>query len=125
VDPKRHVVVVDDEPDLRETTAQVLEMAGHTVVIAAEGADALRRIEEGFAPDVVVLDLLMPGMDGPLFLEKLRERLPTPPRVVVVTGLHSDHLKRLLEVSTVLFKPYEPRDLLAAVAGRGTVRPGR
>jgi CheY-like chemotaxis protein len=119
VDPKQRVLVVDDEPDVRDTTAEVLVLAGHAAATAADGAEALRRMDEGFAPDVVLLDLLMPGMDGPLFLEELRARLASPPRVIVMTGVHSEHLKRLLRVSAVLFKPIDPSDLLAAVADRG------
>jgi len=117
VDAKRNVLVVEDEQNLRETTAELVALAGHDVATAADGAEALRVIAGGFAPDVVVLDLLMPGMDGPSFLDELRRVTAPRPRVVVVTGVRSEHLKRLLGVSEVLFKPVGARELLAAIAG--------
>ncbi|HET9599378.1 MAG TPA: response regulator [Anaeromyxobacteraceae bacterium] len=115
---KRNVLVVEDEQILRETTAELVALAGHDVATAGDGAAALRVIAGGFAPDVVVLDLLMPGMDGPSFLDELRRVASPAPRVVVVTGVRSEHLKRLLGVSEVLFKPVGARELLAAIAGR-------
>jgi CheY-like chemotaxis protein len=123
LDAKRNVLVVEDDQNLRETTAELVALAGQDVASAADGAAALRVIAGGFAPDVVVLDLLMPGMDGPSFLDELRRVTSPSPRVVVVTGVRSEHLKRLLGVSEVLFKPAGARELLAAIAGRPA--PGR
>ena len=117
MEEKRNVLVVEDERNLRETTAELVALAGHDVATAADGAEALSVIAGGFSPDVVVLDLLMPGMDGPSFLDELRRATASPPRVVVVTGVHSEHLKRLLGVSEVLFKPVGARELLGAIAG--------
>jgi two-component system cell cycle sensor histidine kinase/response regulator CckA len=112
------VLVVEDEQILRETTAELVALAGHDVATAADGDEALRIMAGGYVPDAIVLDLLMPGMDGPSFLDELRRVVTKAPRVVVVTGVRSEHLKRLLGVSEVLFKPVPARDLLEAIAGR-------
>jgi CheY-like chemotaxis protein len=68
------VLVIDDAPDSRDVLARFLTHAGHSVRSAPNGREALRAILDQ-APDVVVLDLLMPEMDGPSLLEILRSYL--------------------------------------------------
>jgi CheY-like chemotaxis protein len=111
------ILVVDDDLDHRESAADILRLAGHEVLTAASGFEALERVAAGFHPRVVVLDLLMPGMDGATLRTKLDELPPDlRPRRIVVTGVCSPHVKRLLAPDGVLFKPYSPHDLLDAVA---------
>lgn len=113
----RKVLVVEDDRDLRDTTADILALSGHEYVVAEDGIEALRRVDEGFTPDVVLIDLLMPRMDGATLIEKLRERAVGPrPRTVVVTGVRSRHVQRLLGADAVLFKPYEAEELLRVIA---------
>lgn len=82
--PKR-ILVVDDEEDVQILIRRILSDAGYDVASASDGQEALHKIDER-APDLVVLDLMMPGLDGWGVLENLRRR-PNPPPVVVVTAL--------------------------------------
>src|SRR6266542_1249766 len=94
----RKVLVVDDDADVREAVTQLLTAAGHEVRTATDGADALGSVTGGFVPDVVVLDLLMPVMDGASFLEALQQQTAVRPRLVVLTAVRSHHVKWLLGV---------------------------
>lgn len=76
------ILVVEDEPDLRDTMCDLLELEGYAVVRAANGREALEALEEAGSPCLILLDLMMPEMDGWQFLEALRGR-PSPAIVVV------------------------------------------
>jgi CheY-like chemotaxis protein len=82
-----NILIVDDAPDAAQALTIYLEQAGHEVSSAANGRDALATVLAEM-PDVVILDLFMPEMDGPSFLEVIRSylRLQALP-VVVLTGL--------------------------------------
>lgn len=82
---RKRILVVDDEEDVQILIRRILADAGYEVDSAGDGEQALERIEER-RPDLVVLDLMMPGLDGWGVLEALRKR-PDPPPVVVVTAL--------------------------------------
>ena len=113
------VLVVEDERDSRELLARTVRKGGHTAVIAANGWEALLALDE--APvDLVLLDLMMPGMDGPTFLSILRndQRRRSVP-VVLVTALSEGDLltsAARLGVSKCLKKAhYTPEDLLHTI----------
>lgn len=80
---KFKVLVVDDDPHLRILLRQMLEYRNFTVVEAEDGLDALARVEE-VIPDVVVLDVMMPRMDGITVCKKLRERPETADLPIVI-----------------------------------------
>jgi chemosensory pili system protein ChpA (sensor histidine kinase/response regulator) len=81
------VLLVDDEPTIRQFFAKTLEIGGYASVEAATGEAALRLLQNGLCPDAVLLDLTMPGMGGLGFLLRLRSdpRCSTIP-VAIVTG---------------------------------------
>ncbi len=81
------VLIVDDEPDQLASLAKILQVKGHQVATAPNGREALTQVMDD-PPDVVVLDILMPEMDGPSFLEVVRSylRLQSLP-VVILTGV--------------------------------------
>lgn len=106
------VVIVDDDEDTREALAEALADAGFQVEQFATGGEALRRIDESGDPDVILLDLRMPGMDGEQFLERTRA---TSARVVVLTGDSSGRLLRFARDAKLLSKPVDLNDLEAAV----------
>lgn len=113
----RRVLVIDDNEAHRQVVADVLADEGYQVALAATGEAGLAEARAS-RPDVLLLDLLMPGMDGASVLEELRRdahlsRVP----VVVTTGVHTPHLKRLLRPDAVLFKPFGVSELLRAVEG--------
>ena len=114
--PSARVLVVDDEPELRDVLAAFLEDGGHTVVRAADGAEALRRLEqESF--DVVLTDLSMPGMSGWQVAETCRER-DLRCLVGVVTGwgdqLDPERVRRE-GIAFVIAKPFEAAEVLRCV----------
>ena len=69
----KRILVVDDEPDIRRLVAEALEVTGYDVQTAANGADAIRAASL-FIPDLVLLDIMMPDMDGFTVYERLRAR---------------------------------------------------
>lgn len=110
------ILIVDDEPDIRETLIDMLECAGYEAVGAEDGAQALERIEKADC-DVVISDLHMPGVDGLALIESLKKDYPYLP-VVVVTGFPS--LDKAVEVmksgaADFLTKPFELERLLHVV----------
>jgi CheY-like chemotaxis protein len=70
--PCKHIVVIEDDTDLRETLKDLLEMEGFSVVTASKGREGLRQIEQNGQPCLILLDLMMPVMNGWEFLETLR-----------------------------------------------------
>jgi CheY-like chemotaxis protein len=73
VDDRFPVLVVDDDPDIRETLREVLEAEGHAVITAPNGRAALAALAKGIRPSLILLDLMMPGMSGWELLALLRE----------------------------------------------------
>jgi two-component system, OmpR family, alkaline phosphatase synthesis response regulator PhoP len=112
------VLVVEDTPDLREAMALLLRTDGHDVVVAENGRAALEVIAQGPRPDVALVDLLMPEMDGPSFVERLRgDPELAAIRIVVVTAVASPHVQRLVRADAHVFKPFDSRELLQVVRG--------
>ena len=111
------VLIVDDEPDVLLLLRVNLEAAGYQTVLAADGETALERIDDG-EPDVVLLDIMMPVMDGWGVLRALSER-DSGPRVVVVSAKSSDRdIVRALTSGALDYvtKPFDPDDLVDVVA---------
>jgi DNA-binding response OmpR family regulator len=108
-------LVADDDADLRELIAFTLAQAGHLVVRAADGPAALR----GFAaesPDLVVLDINMPGLSGFEVCEQIRARSRVPVIMLTVRGEEEDLVRALgLGADDYLTKPFSPRTLLARI----------
>jgi PAS domain S-box-containing protein len=111
-----HVLVVDDDCEVREALCLLLENAGFDVATAAGGHEALQLMGQK-RPDLVVLDLMMVGLDGPSTLKEIRKKLGPIP-VIVYTGFpDSDLMKRALESSpfTLLAKPCPPKLIVETV----------
>ena len=106
------LLYVDDDPTLTLLTRISLErVGGFTVKTCASGAEALAEVE-AFAPDLVLLDVMMPGMDGPATLQALRQ-MPALDRVPVVfmtAKVQGEEVARYLELGAadVIGKPYDP-----------------
>ena len=108
------ILVVDDEPDALLVMRIHLDRAGHETVLAADGEQALERLD---GVDLVLLDIRMPVMDGWGVLEAVRARVGGP-RVVVVSGRPSPgDLRRALELGAAEYvaKPFLPHQLLEVV----------
>jgi len=117
------ILVVDDNDALRENLAEALEIEGYPVVVAADAKVALERLAEEPPPNVVLLDLMMPGMSGRELLERIREdpRLRHV-RVVITTGV-SGARARLASADAVLTKPFGVKELVSALRKVGA-QPG-
>ncbi len=114
------ILVLDDRAVERELLDVVLGSAGHTVLQASNGEDALE-LARTERPELIIADILMPGMDGYEFVHALREDPDTASmRVILCTATyHEDEVRRLAlacGVSHVLIKPVEPEEILRTVA---------
>jgi CheY-like chemotaxis protein len=112
---RRTALVIDDEEFIRALLGEVLELGGYTVAKAADGQGALE-VLRGWRPDVIVLDLTMPGMDGLAFLAEQRRRGLAPDVPTAVLSGRYDTPARCPESGLVFLpKPFEPAQLLAAL----------
>ena len=113
--PKR-VLIVEDNEVTRDVMALILESDGYQVSTAANGRRALERLRGGDRPSVILLDLMMPVMDGWQFREEQRrDRALADIPVVVCTAAGEGAQNAALGVAELLSKPVEADDLLAAV----------
>jgi CheY-like chemotaxis protein len=111
-----HILLVEDDRDLREVLSESLRFEGYDVLEAVDGLDALTRVRDGVRPALVLLDLIMPRMDGRQFLEAIRGEVGlTDVPVVLVTGTPPLDLRTA--VHTILKKPVGLDDLLACIRG--------
>ena len=109
------VLVVEDEDDVRRLVRVLLERAGHSVVEAANGLEALRRLEGG-APDLVVLDVAMPELDGWQTLERIRDLSDVPVLMLTARAGELDKVRGLRGgADDYVTKPFGRQELLARV----------
>ena len=109
------VLVIDDEPDLRTLYSINLRDAGHEVITASNGAEGLARVQRD-RPDLVLVDLMMPVMDGYEVLQQLRrmpEHAQTP--TVVVSAVATGGYSRKLGASGFVAKPFDAEELISIV----------
>jgi two-component system NtrC family sensor kinase len=113
------VLVVDDEPDIREALSEILAFAQHRVTTASSGQEALQRLA-GERFDVIVTDIRMPDLDGRALYQEIEKRWPTlRNRVVFVTGdTLASSLRDFVTQSgrPVLEKPFLPSEVRRVVA---------
>jgi two-component system nitrogen regulation response regulator NtrX len=121
------VLIIDDEPNIRRMVSALLTSEGFEVRDAADGAGGIARADE-FEPDLVLLDLMIPGaMDGMAVLERLRERFPELP-VIMMSGRAglADAVKATrLGAVNFLEKPLTPEGVLLAIASALELRMAR
>lgn len=112
---QRRILIIDDDDDIREVAALTLEMvAGWNVVTANSGANGIQRARQE-NPDAILLDVMMPGMDGPTTFQEL-QNIPETARIPVIlltAKVQGADQKRFaaLGVAAVLFKPFDPLTL--------------
>ena|SRR5258708_7175293 len=112
----RHVLVVDDDPYIRRLATVVLEHHGLTVYSAGDGERALT-VAMGTPIDVVLLDVSMPILDGPGFVDALRNNHLNLPIVVMSGVLGANDWARAIDAVATLFKPFSMSELIAVVQG--------
>ncbi|MEO3786258.1 response regulator transcription factor [Actinocorallia sp. B10E7] len=109
------ILVVDDDPTVAEVVARYLLRDGHEVECVPDGRTALDRALDA-PPDLVVLDLMLPGIDGLEVCRRLRERSPVPVVMLTALGEESDRLTGLeLGADDYVVKPFSPRELALRV----------
>ena len=113
------ILIIDDEDDIREVAGLSLEsVAGWEVIMASSGAQGLVRAAE-YLPDAILLDVMMPGMDGPTTFRELRKNPRTAriPVLLLTAKVQSTDQRRFadLGVEAVLFKPFDPMTLSAEI----------
>jgi len=111
----RRILIIDDEDDIRQVAALSLEtVAGWDVIVANSGAQGLLRAEEHM-PDAILLDVMMPGMDGPTTFRELRKNPATAkiPVLLLTAKVQGADQRRFadLGVEAVLLKPFDPLTL--------------
>ncbi|MFD8427227.1 response regulator transcription factor [Streptomyces coelicoflavus] len=109
------ILVVDDDPTVAEVVAGYLDRAGYRVDRAGDGPAALARAG-AHRPDLVVLDLMLPGMDGLEVCRRLRERGPVPVVMLTARGDEDDRILGLeVGADDYVTKPFSPRELVLRV----------
>jgi CheY-like chemotaxis protein len=107
------ILIVEDDVDILSSLAEIIRDEGFAVQTAANGYQALSVLEQ-MAPDVVFLDLMMPGMDGWRFIEVVRQRFPSlTGSIVLISAVHNlvDEARKL-GVRYFLRKPYDLDDVV-------------
>ena len=110
---KRRILVVDDAEGIRSYLASLLELRGFQVDTAEDGQSALALLESGAAPDLIILDVMMPGIDGLETLRRIRARDPEVPVVMLsVVGKAATIVEAMqLGATDYLNKPFEEEEL--------------
>ena len=111
---QRYVLVVEDDPTLRELYRSTLRGAGYAVVAVGDGVDALRRVERD-TPDAVVLDLGLPRLNGRDVQRELKSAPDTRHIPIVVVSGHDTSDLDETDFACILQKPVNPDSLLSAV----------
>ncbi len=116
----RKILIIDDEDDIREVAALSLEsVAGWETLTAASGAEGIAKAADE-QPDAILLDVMMPEMDGPATFQQLRKNPATAniPVLLLTAKVQSHEQRRFagLGVEAVLLKPFDPLKLSAQIA---------
>jgi len=112
------IMVVDDDQEMLRILKRTLELEGYDVAIAADGSSALALLEE-WKPDLVILDIIMPGMDGFQVLDLIRQRSSIP--VIMLTArreVTTLHDALALGADDYVRKPFATRELVARVRAK-------
>jgi DNA-binding response OmpR family regulator len=112
---RRKLLIVEDEADARELLRVYFEAKGYEIVMASDGVEALERFKES-EPDVVLLDIMLPRLDGWSVLEAIRAKSRVPVIFVTARDSTEDVIKGLsLGGDDYIAKPFEPRELEARI----------
>lgn len=115
--PSCNVLVVDDDAEIREVLVELLEERGYRTVAASNGKQALDALHSGTCPELILLDMMMPVMDGAEFRAKQQAEPAIAEIPVVLISAHEDLRKRVVELkaNAALQKPIAFRDLFDTV----------
>ncbi|HNT06409.1 MAG TPA: response regulator, partial [Anaerolineae bacterium] len=106
---RKHILVVDDEPRMVRFVRMNLELEGYVISTAANGTEALAKVRDEL-PDLVLLDVMMPEMDGYEVLERIRQVSSVPVIMLTVKAEEADKVRGLeLGADDYVTKPFSPR----------------
>ncbi|WDQ14556.1 response regulator [Rhodopirellula sp. P2] len=110
------VLIVDDEPDIRDSVKRWLQFAGMRTHLAVDGVECLQLVDE-VRPDLIIMDVLMPRMDGLTAIRELRggSEVSTTPILVLSASLADENEAYIAGANRVLGKPYQGRQLINTV----------
>jgi CheY-like chemotaxis protein len=111
----RHILVVDDDAEIRDVVQMILSAEGYDVTTAANGREALRAVAAS-RPAVMLLDLIMPVMDGRETLAQLRAQGIAVPVVIITAAYRAQTEAQALSTAGYLAKPFDVAALLRAVS---------
>jgi DNA-binding response OmpR family regulator len=110
------VLVVDDDETVRDVVRRYLELAGHEVTVAGDGEKALALVAEA-EPDLIVLDLMLPGIDGLEVCRRIRQHSAVPVVMLTALGEEENRIAGLqLGADDYVTKPFSPRELALRVS---------
>ena len=111
-----HILVVDDHRDIRDLLGRYLRQHEYRVTLASDGRELRKLMADNIAPDLIVLDLMMPGEDGLSLCRWLRENYDVPVVMLTALGEETDRIIGLeMGADDYLAKPFNPRELLARI----------
>jgi PAS domain S-box-containing protein len=116
----QRILLVEDNAELRNSTARLLQQAGYVVQMAESPEVALNHLDSGLSFDLLLTDVILPGMNGPELAQRLFERLPGRP-VLFMSGYAPEAALEQglpMELENFLQKPFAPHELLEAIRGR-------
>lgn len=115
MEPSDHILIVDDDAEIRSLLGTYLEKNGYRTTVAADGP-AMWRALERTGVDLIVLDLMLPGEDGLTLCRKLRSQSDTPVIMLTARGEETDRIVGLeMGADDYVAKPFSPRELLARI----------
>ena len=109
------ILIVDDEQTARHLLRYVLQLDGYQILSANDALDALKLLEGGERPDLIISDVMMPGMLGPDLVQHLAAQAEFARIPVILVSAYHD-LSRIGRTAAFVYKPYTPNALLALVA---------
>ena len=121
------ILIAEDDDDIRDLLQLILSSEGHDVEVSADGCEALERLRAGSQPSLIILDMMMPRLDGEGFLRAMRNDPNVPDIPVVIISGHQAARQKAAEfkVAGCLVKPIELDELSAlvrSVGGQGASR---
>lgn len=116
-----HVMVVDDEADIVRLNGIIFQLHNHTTTNASSGCECLKKLEDGLLPDIILMDVMMPGINGFETCAKIKadERFKHIPVVIVSAKTHHADVEKGMQAGAIdyLIKPIDPYELLKKVEG--------
>ena len=114
----RHVLVVDDDDSIREVAKMALELVGGWRVSTASSGEEAKRLVAELEPDAVLLDFMMPGLDGITALAQMQEdpQIPSVPVIMMTARDVTDQHRAGVELAGIIPKPFDPLTLADQVS---------